>query len=150
MSLLAEAWSRASDLYKNAPTSKSVAQLSFSSFDVIASLSISFSYLSDTSKKSKPMLSGKFFPEIICHLFIWSSKTFIIILVSLEFCIDAQKYSEDFCPPQRVDTLESVPYRNVENCNIFHPRVIHVIWRRWFGAQLECCLWDLSFIFLGL
>ena len=42
------------------------------------------------------MLSGKFFPEIICHLIIWSSKIFIIMLVSLEFCMDAQKCSKDF------------------------------------------------------
>ena len=27
--------------------------------------------------------------------------------------------------------------------------MIHVIWRRWFGAQLECYIWDLSFTFLG-
>ena len=27
--------------------------------------------------------------------------------------------------------------------------MIHVIWKRWFGTQLECYIWDLSFTFLG-
>ena len=27
--------------------------------------------------------------------------------------------------------------------------MIHVIWRRWFGTQFECYLWNLSFTFLG-
>lgn len=61
--------------------------------------------------------------------------------------MDAQKYSEDFCPPERVDTLESVPHRNIENDDIFHQKVIHVIWRKWFGAQLEGCLWNSAFTF---
>ena len=64
------------------------------------------------------MLSGKFFPEIIHHLIVWSSKIFIIILVSLEFCMDAQKYSKDFAPLKEL-IFWDLPHIEMLNTTVF-------------------------------
>lgn len=87
---------------KDAPPSQSVAQLSclYPAFiSLLFSGSIFSLFMGCFQNEPKPMLSGKFFPEITCQLIMWSSKTFIILLASHELCVKAQKSSEDFCVP---------------------------------------------------
>lgn len=71
MLLLAEVQSRSIDSYKDAPISKSVAQLSFL-FPALISLpsqGLLFLLMECFQNKPMPTLSEKFFPEIICQLF---------------------------------------------------------------------------------
>lgn len=132
--LLADVAKRAIDLYRNGPTSMSAAQLS-GLFPASVPLPLSESVVPTSgifTKWTQIHALWEILPEIV----IWTSKTFIILLLGTEFCMEAKKYPEDFSHPQRVDTLEPVPHINVENF-IFHLKENHILCKGGLRSHLS-------------